>query len=288
VLDLVGLNWVRAWRSRTWWCVVCCSLCLLLGLPDVAWAQAAGPSAREPAGYRTAIRSAIEEYELNHFTESRELFARAHALFPNARTLRGLGVADFELRRYVDAVRFLELALASNVKALEGSLRQETEVLLTRAQGYVGTLHLRLEPADAAVAVDGLTLTPTANGELLLEVGDHVLECSRTGYVSARRAFQIHGGQTEELVVQLASVQPTASAKAPRGPLATPREDHDDTPSKATPVYKRWWLWTVVGLVVAGAAAGTAVALAPRHTRYEPATTANTPEGVSLQPLGSR
>jgi hypothetical protein len=40
--------------------------------------------------------------------------------------------------------------------------------------------------------------------------------------------------------------------------------------------------------VVAGAAAGTAVALTHHRTRYEPATTANTPEGVALQPLGSR
>jgi outer membrane protein assembly factor BamD (BamD/ComL family) len=32
-------------------------------------------------------------------------------------------------------------------------------------------------------------------------------------------------------------------------------------PPKHTPVYKKWWLWTAVGVVVAGAAAGTAAAL---------------------------
>jgi tetratricopeptide (TPR) repeat protein len=31
--------------------------------------------------------------------------------------------------------------------------------------------------------------------------------------------------------------------------------------STKTPVYKRWWVWTIVGVVVAGAAVGTAVAV---------------------------
>jgi hypothetical protein len=31
--------------------------------------------------------------------------------------------------------------------------------------------------------------------------------------------------------------------------------------ASATPVYKKWWLWTVVGVVVAGAAAGTAAGI---------------------------
>ncbi|HKO95152.1 MAG TPA: hypothetical protein VJU61_28550, partial [Polyangiaceae bacterium] len=204
-----------------------------------------------------------------------------------ARTLRGLGVADFELRRYVDAVRFLQQALDSDVKALEGSLRQETQTLLTRAQGYVGTLRLSLVPADMAVAVDGLKTTPSADGELMLEIGDHVLECSATGYVSERRAFRIRGGQAEELEVRLTSAQLATAAKPARGPVAPAPVDREDRPT-ATPVYKRWWLWTVVGLVVAGAAAGVAVALTREQTHYEPTTTANTPPGVSLQPLGKR
>jgi hypothetical protein len=32
---------------------------------------------------------------------------------------------------------------------------------------------------------------------------------------------------------------------------------------KQPPVYKRWWFWTAVGVAVAGAAAGTAIALQP-------------------------
>ena len=34
-------------------------------------------------------------------------------------------------------------------------------------------------------------------------------------------------------------------------------------PATETPIYKKWWFWTIVGAVVAGAAAGTVVALQP-------------------------
>ncbi len=76
-------------------------IALALGLFPAATAHAADYE-RDPEGYRAAIDAAVQEYELNHFEESREQFARAHALNPNARTLRGLGVADFELRRWTN------------------------------------------------------------------------------------------------------------------------------------------------------------------------------------------
>jgi hypothetical protein len=40
---------------------------------------------------------------------------------------------------------------------------------------------------------------------------------------------------------------------------------------KSTPVYKRWWLWTVVGLVAAGAAVGVGVGVTRASTTSFPA-----------------
>jgi hypothetical protein len=65
---------------------------------------------------------------------AREELRRAHAIFPNARTLRGLGMVEFELRSYVQSVQLLEQALAASVKPLDGKLRTDTEALLARAQ----------------------------------------------------------------------------------------------------------------------------------------------------------
>ena len=46
-------------------------------------------------------------------------------------------------------------------------------------------------------------------------------------------------------------------------------------PREATPVYKKWWFWTIIGVAVAGAAAGVTVALLPGE---------NDPVGGSLWP----
>ena len=263
-------------------------LCVGWLLPVPGAAQSRRASA-EPAGYRTASGAAIEEFDLNHFTEAREHFARAHALFPNARTLRGLGLCDFELRRYVAAVQYLKEALASDVKQLDGKLRKETEAMLARAAGYVGTLRVQAQPAEALVSVDGISVTPASDGSMLLEVGDHVLEVRATGFVTQRRELQVRGGQDESVEIALAAIALQPEEVAAAGP-------HSDTspagaPSKQAhkPLYKQWWLWTAVGVVLAGAAAGTAIALsADKSTTYEPTTSANTPTGVSLQPLGAR
>src|SRR3954466_6623521 len=61
--------------------------------------------------YRRLIGDALKEYGLEHFEESRSLFERAHMLSPSARTERGLGMVEFELRHYVTAQHLLELSL---------------------------------------------------------------------------------------------------------------------------------------------------------------------------------
>jgi tetratricopeptide (TPR) repeat protein len=67
---------------------------------------------------------------------------------------------------------------------------------------------------------------------------------------------------------------PTAATTTPPPATATTAPSTTSTPAaavdlnasapepKSTPVYKKWWLWTVVGVVVVGAAVGTGVALA--------------------------
>lgn len=53
-----------------------------------------------------------------------------------------------------------------------------------------------------------------------------------------------------------------AAAPATSSTSAAP-VSHSDEPHRATPIYKKWWLWTAVGVVVAGGVA-TAVALSTR------------------------
>jgi tetratricopeptide (TPR) repeat protein len=240
-------------------------------------AQSEASAANEPASYREAVDRAIEEFGLGNFEEAREQFAKAHQIYPNARALRGLGMSEFELRNYVEAADYLERALASRTRALEDKSRRETERLLERTRGYVGELELELSPLSASVLVDG---APRAIGEgalLRLDVGSHSLELQADGYIAVKRDVTVRGGKTETLTIKLAKIGESAANGG------TTNVDRSET----TPAYKRWWVWTIVGVVVAGAAAGAAVALTYKKPRpdYVTAPTPNTPAGVGIAPL---
>jgi len=58
-----------------------------------------------------ATMDAVAEYEAGHYQEARALFRQAHEKSPTARTLRGIGMASFELRDYVEATRALTASL---------------------------------------------------------------------------------------------------------------------------------------------------------------------------------
>jgi hypothetical protein len=78
--------------------------------PSFSWRAALGVlSLRVTAGERIAVvaepPNTVAEFEAGHLEDSRALFTRAHSTQPNARTLRGLGIAEFELRKYVESAR---------------------------------------------------------------------------------------------------------------------------------------------------------------------------------------
>ncbi|MCZ7679746.1 MAG: sigma 54-interacting transcriptional regulator [Sandaracinaceae bacterium] len=68
------------------------------------------------AQYRALIEEAVVEFDAGRFPEARSLFLRAHDLAPNARTLRGVGMASFEMRDYVEAYRALSSSLDETVR----------------------------------------------------------------------------------------------------------------------------------------------------------------------------
>lgn len=244
-----------------------CALLLLLAclFPCAAGAEQAapGPAAQEaasPPGYLEAVGAALTEHERGSYQEARAHFQRAHALHPNARTLRGLGKVEFELRNYGEAVRHLEQALSASVRPLDGDLRIETEKLLKRARLYVGEVHVDFVPPHATVLVDGVLAARGPKTTLSLSVGDHVLEFRAQGRLSERRSITIRGGERSviEVVLPAVPVEQVAEQPAPLAPSS-----HDDR----TPLRKKWWLWTAVGVVAAGAAAGIAVAARPDAQR---------------------
>ena len=238
---------------------------LLLSL----WSAPALARDRDPPAYTEAVDLGVSEFDAENYTEARAHFARAHALYPNARTLRALGMVAFELKRYAECARYLEEALASSERRLEGDKRAHTEKLMERANGYLARYNLDIPPS-ATVVVDGNPTTLAAGDELVLEAGDHVLEFRAPGHITSRRPLTVQGAERDTLHVALARVEP-ADKQIARGP-ASGAPSEDKRPG-GRPVYKNPWLWTALGVVVAGAAATTAVLL----TRDGPTTRTEAP-----------
>jgi hypothetical protein len=236
-------------------------LALALLLCAAPGARADAPEsavATEPEGYRETVEEAVQEFGAHHYEESRSLFARAHALFPNARTHRGLGLTEFELRNYGECIKQFDAALKSTVKSLSDELRADTERMLARANNFVARVLVDAKPGSSTIVVDGVPMEVAPGQALLLQIGNHALEVRAAGYLPERRQLNIQGGEEKTLTIILSQSPQSALSEAPR--KDEPRAD------KPRVWYKSPWLWVGVGVVVAGAAAGTGYALANPKT----------------------
>lgn len=174
----------------------------------------------EEADYQRTVDAALEEYKLGHFEEARGLFQHAHELEPSARTLRGLGMVEFELRHYVTAIALLEQARSSQVKPLTPEQRTAVEELLARTRHFVAHYQLSLEPSTAEVSLelDGAALTLPADRKLTVSAGEHRLRVSAPGFEPSEHQLDARGGQTEALAIVL---RPDRHSQAPRAPEAS-------------------------------------------------------------------
>jgi hypothetical protein len=203
----------------------------------------------EPAGYRETVEEAVREFAARNYEESRSMFYRAHFIFPNARTYRGLGLTEFELRNYCECIKHFEAALHSTVRPLTEDLRADTERMLARAHTFVARVVVDTEPDASKVVLDGLPVELPAGQALLLRVGEHTLEIQAAGFIPETRQLIVKGGEDTAvtIVLERRNVLERRDAPAPK-----PQERM---------WYKNAWLWTAVGVAAAGAAAATGVAL---------------------------
>jgi hypothetical protein len=217
----------------------------------------------EDASYSGLIDDAMHEYELGNYAEARSLFGQAHGAQPSARTLRALGICDYELKHYVLASGELADALIDTEKPLNDSQHAETKDLLDLARRYVGVLELETRPLDASVVLDGQAVSER---RFQLDLGDHVIAGSAPGFRSGERHVSVLGGQTQRALLvltpsELDAPRPTPPPVALNAPPMAAGRPVDQPPAQASPLWQRWWFWPTVGVLVAAATVGTVLAL---------------------------
>jgi tetratricopeptide (TPR) repeat protein len=255
--------------------LICFGICLSSSV--VAHAEDVADPKKE-AEYQELINYALEEYDRGSWEESAALFHRAHELAPSARTLRGLGLATYEARRYAESVRHLRAALADRRRPLTDKQREEVQHTLDRAKLFVGHLNVDLSPRDAQLTINGRVVEPEVEGGFMVDSGFVDLEANAPGYLPVSRRMRIGGGEQQRVVLRLASATPVAEAPAERSaPTHLPEPAQvavTTTPDRGTATDSSFgpWKWVAgAGAVVALAAGGTMLAMqkaqAPAYER---------------------
>lgn len=214
------------------------------------------PSARAQLdGYQGTIDAAVEEYASGNWEEALALFRQAHAVRPSARTLRGMGMASFETRRYADAIRYLAASATETARPLTQKQQHEVELLLARARAFVSGLTIVIRPADATVAVDGNQINGDMRREVLLDAGEHQLVANARGYESSVRSVQLAPGAEATLEIELSPRREAATSEdviAPQQAVAEPPSMAGSPAAKTTRTRFGLLKYVALGATAAG------------------------------------
>lgn len=212
-----------------------------------------------PAGYDRVIDQAVSEFGSSHWAEARALFLQGHAMFPNARTLRGIGMTSYELRDYPEAVRALDEALASTVRPLTDEQRTQVGELRERAAAFVGRYEVPGAPEGARLYVDGEHVTiddawPAGPGHVLLGIGEHQVAIRLDDGRSSTARVVVRGHTEGALDIDLGPLQAHEAVETTVSPPPSiaPPASYDVPPAPASSgVDAAPWVVLGVGLAVA-------------------------------------
>ena len=184
------------------------------------------------------LRPAITLAQQDALARSRDLFRR--------------GAVQYRAGSYAAALQKFELALAQ---------ARRPSILLNIAQ-----CHRKLGNRRPALSHFKQYLelwerqNPAKPAPFRREIQRHIarLRAELEPAAPASRPASVPAREPSPRAKQPASVPAAALPQPARRPSTTPRR------SGPTPVYKRWWFWTVIGVAVAGATTATVFALQPK------------------------
>jgi hypothetical protein len=262
--------------AKAWTSWLALGLSVLAAVNQAVAAPAAGaPDPGESSQYRAMLEEAVTEYDAHRYEEARALFRRAHEISPNARTLRGIGMASFELREYIEALRSLEGSLVDQRRALTPTQKVQVEALIERTRAFVGRFFLKLSPKETLVRVDGAPAVIESDGSLLLSFGRHALTAEAPASISETREVNVIGGERQELMFMLRPEAPSPVAvKAGAGGGANPARGGEG-PTSSGAAY-----WLAGAGVLAAGAVGSVIWLSHETNQLNQCDQANAMQGM--------
>jgi hypothetical protein len=156
--------------------------------------------------------------------------------------LYNIGVAERSLHRYAEAIASFRQYLAETDDS-EGTMdvRAEAARAIDELLAVIARVSLTVSPPGADVFLDGRLVgrSPLAEA-VLVAAGEREIEIRCDGYRTHRSVLEVRGRQQVEKVIELEPLVDDAVQSSAR---------------TSTPWFRRWWVWTIAGVVVAGAVA---------------------------------
>lgn len=228
---------------------------LQASLLTAALLVSAGAHAQAASSYDNLVTEGLSEFDAGRWVEAYNLFKKAHEISPNARTLRGMGMASYELADYPLALRQLTDALDSGDKPLDAEMRDQVHNLVDRAARLVGTLDVTLDPPEAELLVNDEL---TEERRVVVPVGKVTLRAKLAGYQLEKRVLTVDGGQHYpielRMLLDVASTEQGPASESEPGLITVGYEN----PGEDDGLTSSAWFWTGIG---AAAVAGVLAAV---------------------------
>jgi len=227
-------------------------LCALLGTTiapgSVASAQDAAPDPSVRATARALFQEGVGFVDALEWAQAADRFERALALYDSAVIRFNLATVYDELGRLVEASEHLRDVIRRD--DADEDVRQAARDRLTAVDARIAHLTIRVEGEADEVTRDDVPVPTVALGvSAPVDPGSHTLRAMRGGEVVATETVELAEAASEEVVL---SVPPAVVIPDPVLPDPDPALSDE-------PFYAQWWFWSLIGVVVVGAAVGIGV-----------------------------
>mgnify|MGYP001298737643 CR=1 FL=1 len=225
---------------------------------------------------RKLFRLGIADFDGGYYNRAIDKFKAALKLYPSPKIHTRIALAYKWLGNNLKALEHYELFLkeftAKPDNEADQQLREQVEKReIARLLRMVAQVKIVMEaPPGAEIRINGRPVGAAPMNQVFrLDPGPVAISAAHKGYYEFKKDLDVKGGKTFDVQVLLVKIKPKVIQKV--------------ITIRATPIYKRWWFWTVVGAVVAGGTAGLSAYLSTREIARDPSGERINLDGLNLR-----
>ncbi len=203
------------------------------------------------------FNAGIALYEKDDFKNALVKFKKFYEISANWIVLYNIGQAHWMLGQHCEAIAAFKKYLLLGGKTIKAQQRDEVYGFLDELEGKASFIDPAVSPGGARVVIDGTRAGAAPLAEpVCVEAGTHDINVSFEGYEVHATTVTTAEGKTQSVLV---SLQKIGAGPEVGKDLDDVLKTGDTKKKMKKPLHKAWWLWTVVGVVVVGAALGVAL-----------------------------